>query len=157
MDELSANRRFVTLVQIKPAGLVRLMSFIYQSGQSQTARFISLRGNSIALTLYLCGFYGCACGGRTLSDKQTIILRDYKVCVALDADSAGRAGLVDMGRMLRGLGVSEVSFVRPPKGRKDWNALYIEVGQEVLAPMLGRLKRNSTSGVPTCWSYMVGS
>jgi hypothetical protein len=90
-------------------------------------------GEFDALTLYLCGLYGCACGGKSLSDKQTVMLRDYKVCVALDADSAGRAGLTEMGKMLRGLGVNEVSFVRPPKGRKDWNTLYMEVGKEVLS------------------------
>jgi hypothetical protein len=90
-------------------------------------------GEFDAYTLYLAGFFGCACGGKSLSEKQTVMLREYRVCVALDADKAGRQGLTEMGNMLRGLGCPEVTRVRPPQGRKDWNALYMEVGKEVLA------------------------
>lgn len=81
-------------------------------------------GEFDALTLSICGFYSAACGGKSLSDKQLMMLKDYKVCLALDQDNAGFEALLTMGKKLISFGV-KVSFIRPPVGFKDWNALMI--------------------------------
>ena len=92
-------------------------------------------GELDALTLYLCGFWGMACGGKYLSEQQLSIIRKkkYKVCLALDTDptvaesaSPGFMALLEMSRKLMAAFV-QVSFVRPPKAFKDWNKMLVDL------------------------------
>lgn len=90
-------------------------------------------GEFDALTLNVCGFYSAACGGKSLSDKQLFMLKDNKVCLALDQDHAGFEALITMGKKLISFGI-KVSFIRPPIGFKDWNALMVSLkSKEIVA------------------------
>lgn len=88
-------------------------------------------GEFDALTLWACGLFAVACGGKFLSEKQLLMLQGYKVCLALDQDSAGFGGLVKMGQSLVSSGI-ETSFIRPPIGFKDWNKLLTSFNNENL-------------------------
>lgn len=93
-------------------------------------------GEFNAMTLKLSGFNSMACGGKTLSEKQVAFLRHYKVVLCLDNDddskapgyghaaSPGFQAMLVMAKMLMGAFVL-VSFVRPPKGFKDWNDMLV--------------------------------
>ncbi len=83
-------------------------------------------GELDALTLYACGFNGMACGGKYLSDKQIDFIRNYKICLALDEDTAGFSGILEMGKKLIANQISDITFVRPPVGIKDWNKMLVK-------------------------------
>lgn len=89
-------------------------------------------GELDALSLKICGFHGMACGGKYLSDTQVEYIRDYKVCLALDEDAAGLAGVMEMGRKLFANQISEITFVRPPVGLKDWNKMLVKFSPEII-------------------------
>lgn len=105
-------------------------------------------GEFDAITLNLCGFYGVACGGKVLSDKQLDMLRPYKVCLSLDTDQTvveaaapGLNGLIDMGRKLLSVFIS-VTFVRPPKGFKDWNKMLVDLkNPEIIAEYINKYEK----------------
>jgi hypothetical protein len=107
-------------------------------------------GEFDAITLNLCGFFGVACGGRYLTDTQLDMLRPYKICMAFDADKAGfeaqlgesSTGNDSVKDILKGepllgnyftrRGISNLTFVRPPKDFKDWNNMMCELGEEIV-------------------------
>lgn len=89
-------------------------------------------GELDAITLKICGFNGMACGGKTLSDKQIEYIRDYKVCLALDEDEAGFAGILEMSKKLFANQIAEITFVRPPVGLKDWNKMLVKFKPELI-------------------------
>lgn len=88
-------------------------------------------GEFDALALFNSGLYSAACGGKFLTEKQIIMLNEYKVCLSLDQDNAGFKGLIEMGKQLISHGIT-VSFVRPPKGYKDWNDVLIKLDKNIL-------------------------
>lgn len=94
-------------------------------------------GELDALTLNFCGFYGMACGGKSLSDKQIELLRKYKVCLALDKDNAGFEALLELANRLI-MNQIEVTFVRPPEGIKDWNKMYCMYKAEIVSAWIER-------------------
>jgi len=89
-------------------------------------------GEFDAKTLNICGFYGMACGGKTISDKQIDLLKSYKVCLALDNDISGKAALLKMFNKFRSNGITNLSYVVPPAKVKDWNDLLVESDAEVM-------------------------
>lgn len=89
-------------------------------------------GELDALTLKICGFNGMACGGKALSDIQVEYLRGYKVCLALDEDAAGFAGILEMSRKLMANQIADISFVRPPVGLKDWNKMLVKFNVNII-------------------------
>lgn len=96
------------------------------------SRIYLTEGELDAITLKMCGFSGMACGGKSLSDKQIEYIREYKVCLALDEDEAGFAGVLDMGRKLISNQISDITFVRPPVGLKDWNKMLVQFNPEII-------------------------
>lgn len=89
-------------------------------------------GEFDAIALTLSGHPGIACGGKSVSEAQVEMLRRYKVCLCLDQDNAGLHGLVWIGDTLLKAGINNLSFVRPAKGFKDWNAMLEKFGPEVV-------------------------
>lgn len=89
-------------------------------------------GELDAISLKVCGFNGMACGGKTLSDMQVEYIRDYRICLALDEDAAGLSGVMEMGRKLFANQISEITFVRPPVGLKDWNKMLVNFSAEIV-------------------------
>jgi len=109
-------------------------------------------GEFNALTLKLCGFHSLACGGKNLSDKQLDYIRCYKVCLCLDQDDESKAPgyqhaaspgfqamLMMAGKLMSAF--VPVTFVRPPKGYKDWNDMLVALGTGVIAEYITRCEK----------------
>jgi hypothetical protein len=89
-------------------------------------------GEFDALTLNECGLFGVACGGKFISDKQAVILSQYKVVLALDADEAGQSAKIKIKNTLEKFGVMNIQHVVPPEKYKDWNKFYTELNQKII-------------------------
>ena len=107
-------------------------------------------GEFDAISLNVCGFYGAACGGKSLSDAQIEILRNYIPVLALDRDEgkktdSGGEALIHIGNQLLSKGFEIVNFVRPPKGYKDWNNLLKEKNEKLVKAYIEKYERPFTS------------
>ena len=90
-------------------------------------------GEFDAYVLHLCGYSSAACGGKFLSDKQAVILSNYKLVVALDADEAGTSSTPDMcNKIIQYNRYGVADFVQPPAKLKDWNEFYKSYKSEIL-------------------------
>jgi len=89
-------------------------------------------GELDARTLTDCSFNGTACGGKVLSEKQIEYLRDYKICLCLDGDYAGLGALIAIGSDLLQKQFTDITFVRPPQGIKDWNKMLCLFDEKVV-------------------------
>lgn len=95
-------------------------------------------GEFDALSLYQCGFFSAAFGGKEISDSQIEMLRHYIPVLAFDTDQeegkkdAGGEALLKNGLKLLSKGFTEVHFVRPPCGYKDWNALLVQKDESIV-------------------------
>ncbi len=98
-------------------------------------------GELDALSLYTCGFNGFACGGKSLTDSQIDMIKNYQVCLSLDADKAGKNGLVQMANALLAVFV-KLSYVRPPKIYKDWNAMLIASKPEIVKGYIKKCEKS---------------
>lgn len=96
-------------------------------------------GEFDAMTLGSLGLNAVACGGKNLSDKQAIMLSPYKICLALDADDAGKNALNIMHNKLLQFGTNHaITVVSPPKALKDWNNFYCEHDSNLLLAYINR-------------------
>lgn len=89
-------------------------------------------GEFDAMSLNVCGLNGAACGGRTMSDAQVLMLKDYHICLTLDTDEAGYQGLLSMSQKLMRNGISRITYVRPPVGYKDWNTMLVKHDEKIM-------------------------
>ena len=87
------------------------------------SRIYVMEGEFDAITLDLCGFVGCAVGGKHISDTQLNLIRDYNPVLAFDSDEAGLEALINVGNTFLERGVTDLLYVRPPTTYKDWNKL----------------------------------
>lgn len=98
-------------------------------------------GEFDAITLTLSGFYGAAVGGGYMGDGQFKILKDYRIVICGDNDSgkksdAGLNAVCRIGNALLENGITDIGFVRPPNGYKDWNELLIKFSKELVQKYL---------------------
>jgi DNA primase len=96
------------------------MSFFPKKG----AKIYLTEGEFDAMTLNLCGFHGCATGGKDVCPKQIEMIRNYRVCLAFDTDPSGKDAFRHLGWTLYENGIKSVTFVRPPAPYKDWNEMF---------------------------------
>lgn len=94
-------------------------------------------GEFNAMSLKQSDLYSAACGGKNMSDKQALILAEYRICLCLDRDKAGKAGTTVMSNAISMLESAtntkdKLFVVRPPKPYKDWNEMYIALGPAVV-------------------------
>ena len=108
---------------------------------NNNSRVYLTEGELDALTLKMCGFYGMACGGKYLSDKQINLLRNYKICLALDEDNAGFHAIIEMGQKLISQQFTDITFVRPPLGLKDWNKMLVTYKPEIVIAWINQNER----------------
>ncbi|MCH7605420.1 toprim domain-containing protein [Patescibacteria group bacterium] len=104
-----------------------------------------MEGEFDAITIGLCGFVGCACGGPYLSDTQIELLRGYKPILVFDADEAGLEALVRAGDTLMERGFVGLSYVRPPKIYKDWNKLFVQRNAQTVKAYIDRFEKPFTA------------
>lgn len=94
-------------------------------------------GEFNALSLKTCELNAAACGGKNMSDKQALMLSDYKIVLCLDRDKAGKQGTMKMTSMISAVdtikkGGEKLQFVVPPAGYNDWNEMLVKVGPVML-------------------------
>ena len=103
-------------------------------------------GEFNAKSLTLAGLHGAACGGKSMSEKQAVILKDYRVVICLDRDKPGWKGAATMSEKLSAISVrlglqDRLMLVRPPLGCKDWNEMLVKFGPEILAAYVERSEK----------------
>jgi hypothetical protein len=103
-------------------------------------------GELDAITLNLCGLYGCACGGKYLSDTQVEIIRQngYEPVLAFDSDSSGEQAIMNIGETLLEKGFVEIGYIRPPKVYKDWNKMLVRRGRDIIKAYIDRFEKPYT-------------
>ncbi len=91
-------------------------------------------GEFDAASLWEAEFYGAACGGKTLSDKQGLLLQDYGVVICFDLDKYGQEALHKIGRFIRSNSgyARKIGYVKPAQGFKDWNDMLVKLGKGAL-------------------------
>ena len=104
-----------------------------------------MEGEFDAITLGLCDFVGCACGGPYLSDTQIELIRGYKPILVFDADEAGLEALVRVGDTLMERGFVGLRYVRPPKVYKDWNKLLVRRNSQTVKAYIDRFEKPYTA------------
>lgn len=107
-------------------------------------------GEFDAMSLTLCDFPGAAAGGKTLSELQVEVLRRYVPVIAPDTDEGkkmdyGQYALIEIGKQLLEKGFTEIYFVRPPKGYKDWNSLLVDTNSDVVKHYIQKFEKRLTS------------
>lgn len=109
-------------------------------------------GEFNAKSLTAAGYYGAACGGKTMSEKQAAILDDYKLVVCLDRDKPGWKGAATMSERINAFNTrfngTKLKFVRPPVGYKDWNEMLVKLGPNVLWAYVNRSEKRLESDAP---------
>jgi hypothetical protein len=89
-------------------------------------------GEFDAMSIQMSGLNAAAMGGKELGDRQFEYLKPFTPVLCLDTDKAGGEALLNIGSKLKRKGISEVYFVRPPQGTKDWNDLFIKHGPKIV-------------------------
>ena len=90
-------------------------------------------GEFNAMSLMLSELLSCACGGKNMSQKQAMLIADYKIVICLDRDKAGASGTAKMINMISAVGRTDgLAYVRPPDKYNDWNEMFIECGSAIV-------------------------
>jgi len=97
-------------------------------------------GEFNAKSLKLAELNAVACGGKNMSEKQALLLSDYKIVLCLDRDRAGKAGTTKMTSMISNIGSytklkgihEKLMYVIPPNGYNDWNEFLVKNNAELL-------------------------
>ena len=89
-------------------------------------------GEFNAMSLNISELSAAACGGKNMSEKQAVMLAEYKVVVCLDRDVAGASGtgkMINMLGLAKSLNVKDkLMYVRPPDKYNDWNEMLVDCG-----------------------------
>lgn len=112
------------------------------------AKIYIVEGEFDAMSFKGCGLFGCACGGKVMSETQIEMLRPYVPVLAFDADESGLNALINIGNQMLERGFSYVGYVRPPKAAKDWNKLLVDRDPEIMKSYLNRCEKSYTSVTP---------
>jgi hypothetical protein len=113
-----------------------------------------MEGEFDALSLKQAGLVACALGGKSISDTQIEMIRQYDPVLAFDADKGefkedtGLQALINVGMTLLERGFHKVSYVRPPKIYKDWNKLLVERNAPTIKAYVERFEKPFTSSTP---------
>lgn len=101
---------------------------IYMAGKwpAEGSLVYVCEGEFNAISLKQAELSAAACGGKNMGEKQAILLSDYRICICLDRDKAGKAGTTKMSSMIAALETSKktgekLMYVVPPQGYNDWN------------------------------------
>lgn len=106
------------------------------------AKLYLTEGEFDALTLYQCGVYAAALGGKSLSPTQHKVVRNYSPVISVDNDDAGKQAYSKIANEL--FGTVSVAYVRPPKGYKDWNAFLVAHNTELIVDYLDKFEKPYT-------------
>jgi len=109
-------------------------------------------GEFNAKSLCLAGLNGGAAGGKNLSEKQAVLLSDYKLVICLDRDKAGQQGSMAMAEKIMSIslrfGKDKLRLVQPPEGFNDWNDMLKKFGAKILGEYVRRAETTLDSESP---------
>ncbi len=127
---------------------LRLENLLYMTSWPEKGESVYItEGEFDAMSLAVCGYNGCACGGVYLSDVQIELLRGLNPVLCFDSDGAGREALPNIGMQLIERGFN-VRYVRPPKGFKDWNQLLVQRDEQTIQGYIQRCIKPFTDATP---------
>lgn len=110
-------------------------------------------GEFNAISIKRSGLNACACGGKNLSEKQAILLSDYKIIFCLDRDKAGASGLKKMVELMKRFSHNNsgqnVRCTQPPSSYNDWNQMLIDLGPNVLREYILKTQRTVDFDAPS--------
>jgi len=110
------------------------------------SRIYLTEGEFDAMSLSQCGLRSGACGGKSFNFKQNEMVKDYCLCLAFDADKAGK-DFEQIGKFILENGKarvdskSKLTMVRPPENLKDWNQFYIEHGANIVLKYIEKYEK----------------
>lgn len=129
---------------------------IYMAGNwPENGNWIHLcEGEFNAKSLQLAEFNGAACGGKNMSEKQALILSEYKIVLCLDRDKAGKQGTIKMSNIINSMQLASKSkeklfYVRPAEGFNDWNEMYIKFGPIILNSYIKKYQKSIDYSAPS--------
>ena len=109
-------------------------------------------GEFNAKSLCLAGLNGGAAGGKNLSEKQAVLLSDYKLVICLDRDKAGQQGSMAMAEKIMSIslrfGKDKLRLVQPPEGFNDWNDMLKKFGAKILGAYVRQAETTLDSESP---------
>lgn len=109
-------------------------------------------GEFNAKSLRLADLNGAAAGGKNLSEKQAVLLSDYKLVICLDRDKAGEQGSKAMAEKILSVslrfGKDKLRLVQPPEGFNDWNDMLKKFGARILGEYVRRAETTLDSESP---------
>lgn len=141
---MSSSKKTIRYLKCKESSQEDILYFYKWPRRSQ--KIYITEGEIDAISLNLCGFNGCACGGKFLSDSQIEIIRTDNLVpvLAFDSDPPGREALLNIGEKLLSMGFVDVSYIRPPKAFKDWNKMMVERNKHVVKAYIERFEKRYT-------------
>lgn len=102
-------------------------------------------GEFNAISLKLCELNAAACGGKNMSEKQALMLAEYKIVLCLDRDKAGKQGTSKMTSMISAVetvkGQGKLKIVIPAPGYNDWNEMLVKLGPTMLWHYIAKNQR----------------
>lgn len=107
-----------------------------------------MEGEFDAMSVQVAGFPACAVGGKSISDTQIEMLRQYQLALAFDADAVGLKSMLDVGTALLEKGIANLRYVRPPKMYKDWNKLLVQKNAATLRAYIEKFEKPFTRDTP---------
>lgn len=123
----------------KEVGIGKEDVIYMESWPSDGAMIHLCEGEFNAKSLAVAGLNGAACGGKSMSEKQAVLLKGYRIVICLDRDNPGWKGSSSMSDKLssitlqmRAQGYPSLLLTRPPEGFKDWNKMLVDVGPNIL-------------------------
>jgi DNA primase len=140
---MSANKKILRYMKIVEGDQESVLYMT--SWPAPGSKIYVMEGELDAITLDLCGFVGCAVGGKYLSDTQVELIRDYKPVLVFDADESGLEALVNVGDALLERGIHGLRYVRPPKAYKDWNKLLVQRNAQTVRAYIERFEKPYTA------------
>lgn len=121
--------------------------FMTEWPRSGTKVYI-MEGELDALSMKQAGFVACAIGGKTISDVQMEMIRQYVPVLAFDTDDGkqdwGLQAMINVGNDLLERGFPYVGYVRPPRAYKDWNKLLVNRNVQTLHSYVTQFEKRYT-------------
>ena len=109
-------------------------------------------GEFNAKSLCLAGLNGGAAGGKNLSEKQAVLLNDYKLVICLDRDKAGQAGSMAMAERIMSIsirvGKDRLRLGQPPGGFNGRDDKLQKIGAKILGEYVRRAETTLDSESP---------
>lgn len=146
---MSQRDEVLRYLKAKGDGLLQENIIYFWKWPKPGAKVYVIEGEFDVRSVYLAGLNACAIGGKSISDAQVEILRDYIPVLALDTDKedsdVGLEALIGIGNKLLEKGFKEVHYVRPPRIYKDWNKVLQMKNAATIKAYIEKNERRFTS------------